>query len=135
MSVQTLLKWFRIRRRDAIMWSFVWVLALLCVAQAILLCYAVFLRVPRLERVYQSRSDIATNYLSQSLQAVQYYSSALDDFRNSLSTGFPSVAPGPDVSTNAPVVIGRGTVRTPRRIIPYEDVRLPNGDVERRYLP
>lgn len=135
MSLQTFLKWLRIRRRDAIMWSFVWGLALLCVVQAALLCYAVFLRVPRLERVYQSRSDVATNYLSQSLQAVRYYSSAIDDFRNALSSGYYGLTPGLDVSTNAPVVIGRGSVRTPRRIIPYEDVRLPNGDVERRYSP
>lgn len=135
MSLQTFLKWFRIRRRDAIMWAFVWALAVLCVAQAILLCYAVFLRVPRLERVYCSRSDIATNYLSQSLQAVRYYSDALDDFRDTLSTGFMFAPSGSDASTNAPVVIGRGSVRTPRRIIPYEDVRLPNGDVERRYSP
>lgn len=136
MRVSAVLRRFRIRRRDCIMWVFVWALSVLCVINTGLVLFAVFVRCRGLETQYLEGASVVTNYLASAQSAINAYASALDDVRYHFLSGAMLDTSKFGATNDAPaeIVLGTGRVRTSTgRIITYVDVRLSDGQVERRY--
>lgn len=129
------LKFLRVRRRDAIYFVFVWLFSVISLLCAMYCAYFAFVLRPDYERRFESASGVVSNYLAECHASILVYSSALDSLRSDLSqfSSSGSSSSSSSVDTNL-VLVGRGSVRlSSGRLLPYEDIRLSDGQVERRY--